>query len=345
MGKNILMRHLLSRRRWRLLGVVLLFPVFVLVGCGLLPGRDAPEGVDLAESTQESANGQCGDYTAEDAVELWGGQVTTERGNWDLDAADTENFDPCAELSWILLTNGEAEPDYQVMLFRYGSFIQPAADHSFGSKPDVTRLADYSLKLSWRGDVATNATYEWVAGEGIKVSGVVPPARVAEEEPTKPEPTATKGPTAGSSPSPTAQTTPESRAARPMAVHRTEYSEYGYLITPSGNIMCEFDITGEGGCGVLSYMETNPYGEDEMWGARWWVYFGSRGAPEIDTKGDAPVAMFADEPGRVLEYGERAEYGAIICDSKSDGLTCWNTGTGHGATLSRSGFERVRVDQ
>ena len=49
--------------------------------------------------------------------------------------------------------------------------------------------------------------------------------------------------------------------------------------------------------------------------------------------------MFSDpdrEP-QVVPYGTAVYYEKYVCASEENGLTCWNTETGHGAFMNRDG--------
>ncbi|WP_165444815.1 hypothetical protein [[Pseudopropionibacterium] massiliense] len=49
--------------------------------------------------------------------------------------------------------------------------------------------------------------------------------------------------------------------------------------------------------------------------------------------------MFSDpdrEP-QVVPYGAAVYYEKYVCASEENGLTCWNTETGHGAFMNRDG--------
>ena len=103
--------------------------------------------------------------------------------------------------------------------------------------------------------------------------------------------------------------------------------------TPSGNIGCE--ITPDyAGCGIQSYKADQPYGSDNGI-PRWWV--------PIDGSVEKVEAvrhhLFSDpdrEP-QVVPYGTAVYYEKYVCASEENGLTCWNTETGHGAFMNRDG--------
>ncbi|MGQ4534073.1 hypothetical protein ACUH9Y_03070 [Dermabacteraceae bacterium P13115] len=108
------------------------------------------------------------------------------------------------------------------------------------------------------------------------------------------------------------------------------------LVTPSGNIGCDFYADGQAGCGVQSFITDNlyPAGPED---AAWWVDLSEAGVPGIFPKGDAP-AFIAEAPGKVAPYGSVYRHGDYACASEKNGLTCWNAKTGHGAFMNRSGY-------
>ncbi|HMQ64746.1 MAG TPA: hypothetical protein PJ992_00520 [Arachnia sp.] len=117
--------------------------------------------------------------------------------------------------------------------------------------------------------------------------------------------------------------------------------EVAMIKTPSGNIGCDFVMDDDGevlaGCGVLSYIETAQYGEDPV-GPRWWIDLTGTGTPDIYSRGDAPYFEYLGPSPQVVDYGKAVTYGDFVCGSADDGLTCWNTVTGHGAFMNRRGF-------
>lgn len=81
-------------------------------------------------------------------------------------------------------------------------------------------------------------------------------------------------------------------------------------------------------------MGTGPSGD-----ANWYVTSPSRWeprvTPEIIAKMDAPYFEFQDVRAQFVEYGQVIRHGETVCASESDGLTCWNVWTGHGAFMNR----------
>lgn len=108
------------------------------------------------------------------------------------------------------------------------------------------------------------------------------------------------------------------------------------IITPSGNIGCDISA-GWTGCGVLSLFEDKTYGETEI-GPRWVVSFGD-GEPTLESSAARLTFMITADPVQVLEYGDVVYFEHTVCASAQNGLTCWDTVTGHGAFLSRARVE------
>ncbi len=116
----------------------------------------------------------------------------------------------------------------------------------------------------------------------------------------------------------------------------------GAFKTPSGNIVCGYDIAPDGSasmeCGIKSGLKPPP--------RRIHCDAGDPNDKRLslrDTGTAAPV-LCAGDPGpllpqigagaRVLRYGQRTEIGRITCASQTAGLTCRNA-DGHGFFLSR----------
>lgn len=132
---------------------------------------------------------------------------------------------------------------------------------------------------------------------------------------------------------------PRPASAVPISsVYDMEYmGTFATIVTPSGNIGCDFTWDMQG-CGVLSYLDDQPYGGDDFAGANWWIWFTDGAYPTISGKGDVALFMFPEYPAQVVEYGQVVYWEDIVCSSSKDGLTCWNTNTGHGAFMNRDGF-------
>ena len=158
----------------------------------------------------------------------------------------------------------------------------------------------------------------------------------------------TARPSAGSGASPSATRSPVSipgaypGAGGPRPANATPitavHSGYAVIITPSKNISCEFSDT-TAGCGVMNYMNSKPYGSDEL-GPKWWVRMKNSASadqtkPEIVSRSEPPLSQKPETSGQQVEYGTVVYHGDYVCASENAGLTCWNTATGHGAFMNR----------
>ena len=158
----------------------------------------------------------------------------------------------------------------------------------------------------------------------------------------------TARPSAGSGASPSATRSPVSipgaypGAGGPRPANATPitavHSGYAVIITPSKNISCEFSDT-TAGCGGMNYMNSKPYGSDEL-GPKWWVRMknsasADQAKPEIVSRSEPPLSQKPETSGQQVEYGTVVYHGDYVCASEDAGLTCWNTTTGHGAFMNR----------
>lgn len=128
--------------------------------------------------------------------------------------------------------------------------------------------------------------------------------------------------------------------ARPVTAIRPEDGT-AVIKTPSGNIGCDLSYE-YSGCGILSMLETRAMGTDSLGDAIWWVPLPNVGDPVEEPqpmpKGDAPLFEYQDVPPQVVEYGQIVRHGDMVCASESEGLTCWNVWTGHGAFMNSEGI-------
>ena len=103
--------------------------------------------------------------TGAEAVSTWGPQVPAFREGddwqWDLGRADTTTYDPCAALSWVVLEIPRAtvSSPVQIMLFHRGQYIGTTASESIGFPPEVVRLDDAAIQVTytWTRDGESNA--------------------------------------------------------------------------------------------------------------------------------------------------------------------------------------------
>ncbi len=109
-----------------------------------------------------------------------------------------------------------------------------------------------------------------------------------------------------------------------------------YVTAPSGNITCAFGPS-ISECRIASWAQTQPYGRSGGANGNEWpnskVAFGADGSPSV-----GPVSDAIPKIG-TLPYGSAAVSGKWACGSAQNGLTCWNTETGHGAIMNRDGYQ------
>jgi hypothetical protein len=143
-------------------------------------------------------------------------------------------------------------------------------------------------------------------------------------------------PRATPAPAPTATSTATSSAASPAAspavVVETGDPDVTQFSLPSGNIGCVVEARGAR-CDIASYTWTlppKPAGCDADWG------------PGAELTTTAQVGVCASDAARggtrVLAYGHAIAVGDVRCDSATTGITCRNTRTRHGFTLSRAAY-------
>ena len=127
------------------------------------------------------------------------------------------------------------------------------------------------------------------------------------------------------------------------AIPLTEWRAPGYgsvrlgvLLSPSGNIGCDFGEDGsEGGCGV---MEDDTKAKDED--GYTWVELGGSTAQKT-VRNDAPYFGNVNEPAQVVAYGTTVATEHFACTSEQSGMTCWNRHTGAGAVMNRAQGARL----
>lgn len=71
---------------------------------------------------------------------------------WDPSQAETNNYDDCATLSWMLITarGGTVSTPWQIILFNNGEYIGTATYVSFGFYPVVSRVDETTIEVNYR---------------------------------------------------------------------------------------------------------------------------------------------------------------------------------------------------
>jgi hypothetical protein len=147
------------------------------------PNRDA-------DNTESSPTDTCSGLTGDEAVARWASDVPPNAENypWAPAWAETDGYDSCADLSWIILPieGGTVSSPYQIMLFHDGGYLGTATSEAYGFYPTVSRVDDATISVTWhwprKGESNAGASGEstaqftWDAATGsVAMSGEVPP--------------------------------------------------------------------------------------------------------------------------------------------------------------------------
>ena len=350
------------RRGIRVLLVIAL-SAMALAGCGSSrssKGDDAGADSQSTATASEAAEATptCADLTGEQALKKWGSMVPAawsdlaadDPRSWDFQGAPVDTYDPCAGLSWITLSihDPALSSPRQIMLFHHGEFAGTATARPYGFAPKVSRTSDDTLSVTytWAQDGeepklasgSCTATYTWDESSGAAIqTGDLPPEKELTATDQAPAPVPGAFPGAGG---------PRPANAVPItAIHDSGGKlETAIIVTPSGNIGCDISFNEyEGaGCGIGSYLKDRPFGVNEIGSTLWWVAgFNSGGQPHMAMRGGASTYQLGQENPQqytapmVVDYGQVVYYRTIVCASAENGLTCWNTDTGHGAFMNR----------
>lgn len=305
-----------------------------------------------AQSTSASpASSQtvsCGNDNEQQALDNGFGQLLELSGpegnyHWAKDYTDS-NYDPCAELSWAVvgIQGGTASSPYQIMLFHRGEYLGTATKHAYGFAPKVERVSDGEIAVTYRwpkdgesnAEASNTATahFAWDKEKNSVVMSGNLPAYGPTENGTTPlwEKAIAHGaaPQVGGGIPKNAQPMQESKEIKNTFVFKT----------PSENIGCDATSTTLS-CGVLSWSKTQTPAAGSVFPPDWLLTgIGETATPEETTRGDAMTWGISPDAAPVLEYGESAYYENFVCSSEINGLTCWNTLSGHGAFLNADGY-------
>lgn len=147
-----------------------------------------------------------------------------------------------------------------------------------------------------------------------------------------------------------------SNAERVPVVFSDSGLSIGGLATPSKNIFCDFThFEGQESqleCVVQTWYEPGLFSpqpvmpRDPNLPGLPSVQFKDGQIPQYDGyRSEAPMSLNAHNgvaglnPPLILDYGKQAVFDDWVCASAKTGLSCWNTTTGHGATIAREFFE------
>ena len=143
------------------------------------------------EQPRKKLGKQCGDLPAEEALRENVGKLDSPKGTdwtWNTKYAGTDLYDPCAELSPIVLTiNGATgSSPYHIMLFHKGEYLGTATAEPQGFSPDVKQVDGKTLAVTYfytkPGEAnaersgEAHATFTWdPAQEKVVMDGELPP--------------------------------------------------------------------------------------------------------------------------------------------------------------------------
>ena len=114
---------------------------------------------------------ECSGLTGEEALAAWGPDVPIYNDwPWWLEGADTSTYDECADLSWITLEieGATASSPVQIMLFHRGEYIGTTASEPIGFYPDVVRVDDATIEVTYTWPKEGEANAE-ASGSSVSV--------------------------------------------------------------------------------------------------------------------------------------------------------------------------------
>lgn len=319
---------------------------------GASPSRQASAASPSSTAGQEN----CADITGEQALEeakphiSYQGSKPYDGGvhGWDFQHFKPyKDFDPCKDISYIHLHQGEANNDAAtfVALFHRGHFVSMLRQEPVGYISDIEPIDDKTLKVTFadkqKGRDVDSSTrqatsiYKWNnATRAVERTG-----DLIDPNQELPAQSASPASTQSASPSATAPVVGAySGAGGPVPVGAvpitTTYSNdriggSAVVVTsPTRNIGCDFtEDVATTGCGVLSLA-----GKGD-----WWVNI-ARPVADTSVKDGPDFFEQPDSRAQVLEYGQVGYWGKYVCASEQAGMTCWNTETKHGAFMNRDGI-------
>lgn len=110
--------------------------------------------------------------------------------DWVLLEHELSNYDPCADLSWVVLgiPGPTGSSPYQIMLFHRGEFLGTTFKNARGFYPTVTRLSGSAIRVQYRYRVGNEgtanasgvaiSTFTWSASaQRVIHAGQIPPER------------------------------------------------------------------------------------------------------------------------------------------------------------------------
>src|SRR5699024_4756948 len=123
-------------------------------------------------------------------------KIQPTKWDWDPNSAITDGYDPCAALSWSIVTvhSATSSSARQIVLFNRGEYIGTATAEAYGFQPTITRAGDHTINVIYHypkpgesniiytGEAhATFTSNE--ATQSVDMAGEVPPTYTARGRP------------------------------------------------------------------------------------------------------------------------------------------------------------------
>lgn len=151
-------------------------------------------GTTAAGTSSPSASSSCGPATGSAAAAAAIAALPLPSGlsgfHWDAANADYSGYDPCAPLSWsvVTLAGSTASSPYAILLFHDGTYLGTATKEQYGFQPAVHRTSPSAISVTYvfpkTGDSDADptgratATYTWNESAGkVVMAGSTPPAQ------------------------------------------------------------------------------------------------------------------------------------------------------------------------
>lgn len=150
----------------------------------------SPPPTSAAPSTSPSACGpSTGEAAAADAIAALALPAGLESAKWDAAGADYSGYDPCAALSWsvVSLEMATGSSPCAILLFHEGTYLGTATKAQYGFVPQVERTAPGAILVTYRypqaGEANADAsgraaaTFTWNPDtESVDMAGETPPS-------------------------------------------------------------------------------------------------------------------------------------------------------------------------
>ena len=139
-------------------------------------------------SGSASSSPACGNSSADQEIRANLAKIQPTKWDWDPNFAITDGYDPCAALSWSIVTvhSATSSSARQIVLFNRGEYIGTATAEAYGFQPTVTRASDHTINVIYHypkpGESniiytgEAHATFTWnEATQSVDMAGEVPP--------------------------------------------------------------------------------------------------------------------------------------------------------------------------